>query len=182
MNQARIDAQQWAQRMLAPGGACILDTETADLDSAVIEVSVIDAATGAVLLDTLVDPGDIEIHPDAHAIHGLTSEDLVDAPRWPMVLDALIAVTAGRMILAYNADFDRARILDDSRRHDLHPEHLADPERWDCIMVRRAQAEGTDRYTRLGAAHRALGDAEAARSVLRALAEIRNAAPSERVQ
>ncbi|PCK23266.1 DNA polymerase III subunit epsilon [Rhodococcus qingshengii] len=161
--------------MLAHGAACILDTETADLDSAVIEVSVIDAATGAVLLDTLVDPGDIEIAPAAHAVHGLTAADLVDAPRWPMVLDALLAVTAGRTILAYNADFDRARILDDSRRQGLNPEHLADPGRWGCIMKRRSQAEGTERHTRLGAAHRARGDAEAARIVLQGLAEGRSA-------
>ncbi|MDF3319848.1 3'-5' exonuclease [Rhodococcus sp. C3V] len=170
MRWAEVDVREWARHMLAPGAACILDTETADLDSAVIEVSVIDALTGAVLLDTLVDPGGIEIHPDAYSVHGLTLDDLVDAPRWPMVLDALIAVTAGRMVLAYNADFDRARILDDSRRHDVPAEHLADASRWDCIMKRRAEAEGVNRYTRLGAAHRARGDAEAARRILLELA------------
>lgn len=167
---ARSQVQVWATTMLAPGVACILDTETADLDSAVIEVSVVDAATGETLLDTLVDPGDVEIHPDASALHGLTLDDLIGAPHWPMVLDALIAVTAGRTILAYNAEFDRARILADSRRHDLDAAHLADPDRWDCIMKRRTLADGSGRHTRLGAAHRAYGDVQAARMVLQQLA------------
>ncbi|OYD60787.1 hypothetical protein BDB13_5672 [Rhodococcus sp. OK302] len=58
-----------------------INTETADLDSAVIEVSGFDAATEVVLLGTLVDPGGIEIASDAHAVHGLAAADLVDAPR-----------------------------------------------------------------------------------------------------
>lgn len=38
-------------QLLAPGVGVILDTETTDLDGRIIEISIIDAATGAVLMD-----------------------------------------------------------------------------------------------------------------------------------
>ncbi|MGW5081417.1 3'-5' exonuclease [Micromonospora echinospora] len=47
---------------------------------AVIEIAVIDAHTGAALLDTLVNPG-MPIQPGAQAIHGITGDDVADAPR-----------------------------------------------------------------------------------------------------
>ena len=55
--------QAWAQRMLEPGTACILDCETTDLDGAIIELAIIDAATGNTLFDSLIDPGGIRYRP-----------------------------------------------------------------------------------------------------------------------
>lgn len=55
--------QAWAQQMLEPGIACILDCETTDLDGAIIELAIIDAATGNTLFDSLIDPGGIAIAP-----------------------------------------------------------------------------------------------------------------------
>ena len=43
--------------MREPGAAVILDTETTDLDGYVVEIAVVDAATGDVLLDTFGQPG-----------------------------------------------------------------------------------------------------------------------------
>lgn len=45
-------------QLLAPGVGVILDTETTDLDGRIIEISIIDAATGAVLMDQLINPWD----------------------------------------------------------------------------------------------------------------------------
>jgi hypothetical protein len=50
-------ALRWARAMRLPGAAVILDTETTDLEGYVVEIAVLDAATGDVLLDTLVNPG-----------------------------------------------------------------------------------------------------------------------------
>lgn len=170
MTAAENGPREWATRMLAPGHAVILDTETSDLDGSILEVAVIDAATGAVLLDTLVDPGDVQIHPPAAAaVHGISAAQLIGAPDWPTVFSALAAVTADRVVLAYNASFDQSRILHDCHRHGLDPLHLADTERWGgCVMVKRSQAEGVEKNLRLDGAHRACGDAEAARTVLQA--------------
>ncbi len=168
-----LTARQWAAAMLAPGAACILDTETTSLDGSIIEIAVIDAATGEVLLDTLVDPGAVPIHPDAHAVHGLTDADLAGAPTWPQVHARLAALTATRKVLAYNAAFDRDRVLHDCRRAGIDPAHLFDPARWHCVMARRCQALGLgpDGRLRLGSGHRALADIEATRAVLQLLAD-----------
>ncbi len=110
------------------GAACIVDVETSGLDGSIIEIAVIDAATGDVLLDTLVDCSPVEIEPGAIEVHGLTAADLVGAPRWPEVFATLAAVTASRVVLAYNAKFDLGRVLHDCRREGgIDPAHLADP-------------------------------------------------------
>ncbi|MBP2055217.1 hypothetical protein J2Z21_008230 [Streptomyces griseochromogenes] len=53
---AQGEAIHWARRMLQPGVACVLDTETHALWGRVMEVAVVDAASGEVLLETLVNP------------------------------------------------------------------------------------------------------------------------------
>ena len=162
-------AIRWARSMLAPGAAVILDTETTDLDGVVIEISAIDAATGATLLDTLVDPGGEPISPGAYAVHGISAVDLAGAPAWREVLPELLRVTRGRHVLAYNADFDSDRIAQTTRRDGLDPGHLADPGRWGCVMNRRSDWARVRRWLPLGGAHRSLGDAHAAREVLLAM-------------
>ncbi|NHU42980.1 3'-5' exonuclease [Rhodococcus sp. A14] len=170
--------QQWARDMLMPGRSIIVDTETSDLGGSILEVAAIDSASGVLLLETLVDPGDVPIHPDAAAVHGLSADQLAGAPAWPLVFPVLAAVTAGRVVLAYGADFDHGRVLHDCHRFGLDPQHLADRGRWDCIMRARSQAEGTEKNIRLGGAHRARGDAEAARVVLQDIAHGHRDAPA----
>ena len=63
-----------------PGRACVAGTEAADLDGIVVEIAVIDAATGQVLLDTMVDPGGVPAGPgephlprgDSSVLHGVS--------------------------------------------------------------------------------------------------------------
>ncbi|GGM22637.1 exonuclease domain-containing protein [Dactylosporangium sucinum] len=153
--------------MLQPGAAVILDTETSDLFGAVIELAVIDAATGRKRLDTLVNPGpDHPIQDGAHAVHGITDADLADAPTWAQVLPRLKRATKGRTILAYNADYDATVIRADTARVGLAAGHLADDEQWGCVMLRRSDWSRSPRWQRLGGGHRALDDTRAARQVL----------------
>ena len=115
----------WANAVLADGAACIVDVETSGLDGSIIEIAVIDAATGEVLLNTLVDCSPVEIEPGAVEVHGLTATDLAGAPRWSEVFPELAAATKNRVVLAYNAKFDRGRVLHDCRREGIDPAHLA---------------------------------------------------------
>jgi DNA polymerase III epsilon subunit-like protein len=82
------------------------------------------------------------------------------------VLPRLLQVTKGRQILAYNADFDAARVAQTTARHGLDLGHLAEVGRWGCVMNRRSDWERIGRWLPLGGGHRALGDARAARDVL----------------
>ena len=93
------------------------------------------------------------------------------APTFPDVFADVLRVTASRRVLAYNAAFDRACLLADSQRHGRDPEHLDDPDTWGCIMRARSAWVGTpDHFYPLGAAHRAVGDAIAALTVLQTIA------------
>lgn len=167
------EVRTWAHEMITPGAAVIVDVETTDLDGAVIEVAVIDASSGDVLLDTLVDPGPVRIAPEAAAVHGIAALDLLRAPRWCDVARQMCAAVSGRLILAYNADFDHGRIAADCRRANVVCD-MTDRARWQCVMAARSVAAGT--RLRLAGGHRALSDAHATRSVLLGLAEGRSAA------
>lgn len=105
----RAVARWWSETMLEPGAACILDVETTGFTGAIIEIAVIDAATGETLLNTLVDPGPVPIEPGAQAVHGISVDDLVDAPTWSVVWDQLLTAVGDRTVLAYNAFIRQVR-------------------------------------------------------------------------
>lgn len=159
-------ARLWARRMRRRG-AVIIDTETTDLHGSICEIAAV-AADGTVLLDTLVNPGRA-IAPEATAVHGIRDADVATAPPLGEVLPQLLAVTAGRPVLAYNAPYDRQALVDDAARFGLDLGHLGRRGVWGCLMRARAARTGAP-WARLEAGHRALGDAEAARLVLCALA------------
>lgn len=142
-----------------------------------MEIAAVDAATGRTLLDTLVNPG-CPITETATAIHGITDVDVADAPTWDKVLPRLKRITKGRQVLAYNADYDQSVILADTTRAGRKPGHLADTDRWACVMQARSDAEGSHRWLPLGGGHRALGDCQAARQVLLDIAQTPQARPA----
>lgn len=168
------DVIRQARADLEPGAAVVLDTETTDLDGVVVEIAVIDAATGQVLLDTLVNPDGVPVEPGARAVHGISDEELAAAPRWADVAPDFLAAVNGRRILAYNASFDHARVRATHAHAGLPTGQLPPFSRWDCLMEAQTTWLRIGRWLRLGGGHRARGDAEAARQVL-----LRLAAPAE---
>ena len=110
----------------------ILDTATTGLEGQVIELAVVTIA-GEVRLNTLVQPT-IPVEEDARAVHGLTDRQLARAPTWPTVAARLHAVVGERLLLAYDAGFDRMRIAQTARAHGLGSP-LEDPRRWRDAMT-----------------------------------------------
>ncbi|MFI7074268.1 3'-5' exonuclease [Micromonospora sediminicola] len=161
-------AIRWARAMREPGAAVILDTETTGLHGYIVEVAVIDAATGETLLDTLVNPG-CDVEPEAQWVHGITDAELADAPPLAQVLPELLTVTHNRTVLAYNADFDHCTVVRHARRDNLDPAHLGDADRWSCLMGRRSDWQLRRRWLPLGGGHRALGDCRTAYDLLCAM-------------
>ncbi|MGW3414610.1 3'-5' exonuclease [Streptomyces sp. NPDC000888] len=155
-----------ARDLLEPGRAVVLDTETTDLYGRTVEIAVIDAATGKKLMDTLVNPGDAEISDGARWVHGITDEMVADKRPFEKVLPRLRKVTKGRVVLAYNAEFDRSVVLRDIERAGKKPMHLEPWDSWYCLMQAYADWVGSHRWLRLGGSHRAAGDCESARQVL----------------
>ena len=95
----------------------ILDTETTGLQDhdQILEIAIIDAETGVVLLDQRIKPT-VSTHPDALAVHGITAEALKDTPAWPEYHDQVcrLLVDADR-VMVYNAGFD-IRMLEQTAR------------------------------------------------------------------
>jgi DNA polymerase-3 subunit epsilon len=84
----------------------VLDTETTGLERGeIVQIAVVDA-TGNVLLDTLVKPGQ-PIPGDATRIHGIHDYDVQDAPSWALISPALVKLLTGRDVVIYNAVYDR---------------------------------------------------------------------------
>jgi DNA polymerase III epsilon subunit family exonuclease len=84
----------------------VLDTETTGLgsDAQIIEIAIIDI-TGVVLLHRRIKPS-VAVEDDAADIHGITLEQLKNAPTWPEVVDDVRQVLQGKTVIIYNADFD----------------------------------------------------------------------------
>src|SRR5690606_3531044 len=158
-----------ARRALA-GGAVVIDTETTGLhhDAAIVEVAAVDLATGQVLVDTLVSPDGAAMEAGARRRHGITDAELATAPKWPEVWPHLAEAVAGKVVLAYNADFDRRMIGRAAVRYGLDG---ARGWEWACAMAWRGAAHRTSPGP-LGGGHRALADALAARDVVLGIVEM----------
>jgi DNA polymerase-3 subunit epsilon len=103
-------------------GAVILDTETTGLGSIaeVIEISIINAETGAVLIDTLIKPV-FSCSGGAFAVHGITEAMLASAPEWPAVHDQVTAILTSRTVIIYNSAYDLRILRQTAMHHGLEP-------------------------------------------------------------
>jgi DNA polymerase III epsilon subunit-like protein len=161
-------ATVWAQSMRRPGAAVILDTETTSLEGYIVEIAILDSYKGRILLNTLINPG-CPVQPDAYAVHGITDAELADAPPLAMVLPRLLHLTTDRTVITYNSRFDYDTLMRHAHRDRLDPAHLADLNRWNCLMNRRRDWEQSDTLIALRGNHRAADDCKTAYSVLKAM-------------
>ena len=162
-----------------------LDTETTGLgeQAQVVEVAVV-AADGTVLLDTFVRPT-IHVEEGAAAVHGITAEQLANAPDFAAIWPILLSIMQGNTVAIYNADFDMRIITQSAQAHGLDLSPLRLVKAW-CVMRAYAQffgdynpARRAYRWHSLGAAieqqglvlpvgmrlHSALADAEMTRQL-----------------
>jgi DNA polymerase III subunit epsilon len=168
----------------------VIDFETTGLDperDRVMEIGVVcfDDGVPTASRHWLLNPG-IPVPEEARAVHGITDEDIKDAPRFPEIASDLVELLRGRIPVAYNAEFDRAFLHAECRRLGLcdiedSPPALRNDVVWvdPLVWVRELQKyekgkKLTDVCARLGLAleraHRAAGDADAAGRVLLTLA------------
>jgi DNA polymerase-3 subunit epsilon len=133
-------AIRWAQDLLSRTDWVILDTETTGLDwtAEVISISVI-APDGMSLLETLVKPQE-KISAEASEVNHITDEMVTNAPTFPDVYDRLCAVLNGKLVVAYNVDFDQRMIAQTACRYDLPRERI--PSEWQCAMLTYAKYAG----------------------------------------
>jgi hypothetical protein len=131
----RQDVITWARQVVETGEPLILDTETTGLDATdeVVQLAIVDMH-GNVLLNTLVRPTK-PIAPEARAIHGITDQALADAPPFSDLYQTIAPLLRHRLVLAYNAAFDRRLLAQTCTTFGLPPLEVAT---WDCVMERYA--------------------------------------------
>lgn len=126
---AKTTAREWAQKMLK-SRAVILDFETTDIkDAEIVQVGVVDMDGNAVL-ETLVKPA-TRISPGAMAVHGITHDQVKDAPLFEGVYVTLSSALAGKIVIAYNADFEKMVLKSVCTRRKLPMPKL---QEWECAM------------------------------------------------
>ena len=105
----------------------ILDTETTGLDwklgHRVIEIGCIEVSDRRItehIFHSYVNP-DRRVDPEAQEVHGLTTEFLLDKPRFPEVLEEFLLFIEGCELVIHNAPFDigflnnEIRLIDSAR-------------------------------------------------------------------
>ena len=124
----------------------VFDTETTGLshDAQVVQIAVVDAVYGDVLLDTLVRPS-CPVEEGARNVHGITDEMLVGAPTIIEALPMLRLAFDGKLALAYNFNYDRRLLkqsLDAGGLEWPWPDWFSQPIRNQCIMELYARYYG----------------------------------------
>lgn len=171
----------------------LLDVETTGRDPSadrVVELGIAVARHGEIIAryNWLINPG-IPINEESRAVHGISDEDVKDAPSFAAIAHEIVAALSDCVPAAYNAAFDRAFLFSEFGRAGAlegsgkksAPALRRDVEWLDpLVWARELHAEERSRAlgdvaARLGVAlenaHRASDDAEAALRVFLKLAE-----------
>ncbi len=156
------------------------DTETTGLHpdtDEIVEVALVDNS-GAPLLESLIKPKNLRVWPEAQKIHGISPDNVADAPILDALLPKIIDCVRGKRLVIYNAGFDLG----------FMPGVAGAAAQVHCCMAAFAERygewseyHGGWRYQTLAraadyvgfefTAHRAINDAQACRAVWRYLTE-----------
>lgn len=166
----------------------MLDVETTGRDPAtdrVIELGIVVGLRGEVVRrhNWMINP-ERPISEEARAVHGISDDDVKDAPTFAQAAGEILAALRGTLPAAYNAGFDKTFVFAELERAMADTtgiESLARKVEWvdPLVWARELHAEERSRAlgdmaARLGVklenAHRASDDAEAALHVLYKLA------------
>ncbi|WP_372791956.1 exonuclease domain-containing protein [Paraconexibacter sp.] len=110
---------------------CVIDTETTGFghEDRVVEIACVRMAPDGSVLDHLC----TLLHPDrpvaASFVHGITDEDLQDAPRFAEVAPEISRLAHGALLVAHNAPFDARMLSAEFRRLGHEPQPA-----WACTM------------------------------------------------
>ena len=174
--------------LLTAGPYLVLDCETTGIGKGheLVEIALVSGQDGEVLLDTLMQPTDVEGYASGEAarVNGIPTDRLRTAPRladiWPALLELLTTVRPGALV-AYNASFDLPMIRRSARRYGLDVPPLratcamrlfsawAETDDWHSLDEAAALV-GIDRAI-YGQAHTALADALVTAELLRRMKE-----------
>lgn len=176
--RAIVAAKRWADE-----GFLFFDTETTGVDGSaeICDIAFVDIE-GKTVFESLIKPTR-PIPAVVTAIHHIDNDMVRDSPSFAVVLDPILDLCAGRLVVAYNMDFDCKMIVQSARAHGIILE--PDTARLKCAMKLYAtfrglwnERRGSYKWAKLGEAanecgltpcgdlHRARVDADLGRQIL----------------
>jgi DNA polymerase III subunit epsilon len=164
----QIDAIEWA-RGIVQANALILDSETTGLlknpFAEVVELAVV-TIRGRVIFEGRFKPRR-KIPKRTTAIHGITDEDVKNEPSFAQMFPEIQKALNGRIVVAFNAAFDRGIIEKTCSKFSLPPPDC----RWECAMLAYRAYMESGKYLRLpGGTHKALDDCRATVKLIKQIA------------
>jgi hypothetical protein len=164
----RLDAILWAKRLL-DSDTIIVDTETTGLldkaDVEVIELAAINTK-GKLIYHSLYKPIH-KIPSMAMKIHGITNREVKSCPTFFEQAGSVTAALQGKIIVTYNAKFDREVLARTFKLNGL----AGISARWECAMHTFRVFSGSGKYLPLGRKHRAVEDCKATLRLIRRMAK-----------
>jgi DNA polymerase-3 subunit epsilon len=182
MNKDTVEAAIWAKELIKRKDWVILDTETTGLHATaqICQIGICNHR-GETIMDELVKPGS-PMTFGAYQVHGIHEDILKDAPPFPDIYHELCSAVNGKLVIIYNAKFDRRIIRHCCQFYNLPVLRCKEIQ---CLMQEYSRWFGNPRknggykYKKLpGGDHSAIGDCLAALKVIREMAATEIAASS----
>jgi inhibitor of KinA sporulation pathway (predicted exonuclease) len=171
-NHSRSEAINWALNILDNDDNCfILDTETTGLRETdeVIEIGIIDM-DGNTVFHSYIKPLRRKSIPAAAAkIHGITMAKLKGAPTMIDIHPQIRNLLKGRIVIAYNASFDKRLLKQTFDKYDLSS---LTKVVWQDAMVPYSNFVGSSKWVKLpGATHGTLDDCQAVLTIIKEMTQ-----------
>lgn len=114
--QLRTRMIEMSTELLANPLSVYIDTETTGLSryDEVVQIACIDWQ-GQPLYESLIRPINAVLTAEVTRIHGISAEMVVDAPTLSDVFEDLASLLRGKLLIAYNADFDKRMLIQSAR-------------------------------------------------------------------
>lgn len=190
--EAKQSASSWAKERLHDRNTLIVDTETTgilrqDPETEIVQLSVINTK-GQPVFNALINPGR-PIPLFVSKIHGITSEDIIDSPKFTEIAPLLYKVFEGKHIVCYNAAFDVHLICHLFKKHKCpQPDFqvscaMEEYAKWNSVWDSRKDDFKWQKLPKLayGKAHDSLTDCMSTLEILKLMAYERKTDDSELV-
>lgn len=185
--KVRNEAILWARDLIQRSDWLIMDAETTGLKQSgrnlasydeIIQIGIIDPH-GNTVFESLVNPIKRRMAQDARDIHGINFRMLKDAPRFSEILPKLHNVLNGKLVIAYNAEFERQMLIQTAAKFRQEEINTYDFKCiMQCAMVQYSNfiGEWSDYYNDYkwqklpGSTHNVIGDCLAVLNLIKEIA------------